>query len=270
MKLIYTELALMAILVLLTIVSPSAGFAVDRMILKEEVLPGQKLNYEINVSSSDDEPIQNMSAEIHGWALNEDGINIELSSENDPRDFTARSFLTAEPHNFVLEPGKVHKLLLTGTVPDNISPGGKYALLTVKTVPMSAEGNQIMVSTAYQILIMLTIKGNDLIKTGEITDFSASLINETIAVGLLFKNTGNIHYKPLVEAILKGESGKILAKFGPELTTTGSILPTNLRRYNISLEPDRSLSSGKYTVEGKVTLEDGTLLDSKTTELKIP
>lgn len=269
MNLTDAKLGLMAILVLLVIIPLSSGFMVDRMEFKEQISPGQKLIYEINVSNRAEDPIQNITANVFGWVMTEDAAYVELSPEDDTGDFTARSFLSVEPKSFVLKPGGREKLLITGTVPEDISPGTKYALVTIKTVPTAQEGNVVLVSTAYQVLVILTVKDTDLIKTGEITDLSASMINETVGVDLLFKNTGNTHYKSLVEAVLKSENGNELGKFGPEMTRPESILPSNLRRFNISLAPGESLSPGKYTVEAKVTLEDGTLLDSKETEFEI-
>lgn len=260
---------LMAIFVLSVIIPLSSGFLIDSMEFKGDVSPGQKLIHEINVSSGVGDPIQNLTANIYGWAMTEDGAYIELSPEDDKGDSTARPFLSIEPKSFVLVPGKVERLNITGTVPNDVSPGTKYALVTIKTVPMPEEGNVVLISTAYQVLVILNIKGTDLIKTGEITDLSASMINQNVTVDLLFKNTGNTHYKPLVEAILKNENGKELAKFGPERTRPESVLPSNLRRFNVSLVSEEDLSPGKYTVEGKVSLEDGTVLDSKETEFEI-
>ena len=87
-------------------------------------------------------------------------------------------------------------------------------------------------------------------------------------MSLLFENTGNVHYKPLLGAVLKGEDGRVLKEVEP--TQVGkSILPTISRLFLVDLGSKGNLSPGKYTVEGRVNLEDGTLLDSKEMEFEV-
>jgi len=189
--------------------------------------------------------------------------------ENDTGPFTARPFLSVEPKNFVVVPGERKKLLLTATVPEDAAPGGKYALVAIKTAPEAAAGGNVMVSTAIQVSVLLTVNGTELTQTGNITGLTASRgENDSVAVDIIFENTGNVHYKPFVEATLKSENGDILANEEPK-QITGSILPTNSRLCKVDLVPKTSLPSGTYTVGAKVTKEDGTVLDSKETILTV-
>jgi hypothetical protein len=68
---------------------------------------------------------------------------------------------------------------------------------------------------------------------------------------------------------LKDQSGQVLSQGEVNFNDSSTILPTNSYLFEMNLIPEGGLSPGKYTVEGKVTLEDGTVLDSKETEFKI-
>ncbi|MDD4652616.1 MAG: hypothetical protein PHQ34_10335, partial [Methanothrix sp.] len=209
------KFTLASFLVLLILVSPSVGFGVGGVIFVEDISPGQKIVHEITVINDENKTIENMTAKIYGYAKSLDGTSVEIPQENDTSSFTARPFLSVEPKVFDLVPGERKTLLLTGTVPEDAGPGGKYALVVIKTAP-KAKSATISVSTAIQVLVMLTVNGTDLARTGNITDLTASRDdNGNVAAGITFENTGNVHYKPLVEAALKSENGEILASEGP-------------------------------------------------------
>ena len=266
MKIKYTKFAFVAFLAISMLIPLSMGFGIDGVTFIKEVSPGQELVHNITVSNDVNASTLNMTAEVYGFARNLGGVNIALSPENDTGTYTARPFLSVEPKSFQLGPGERKTLHLTGTVPEDIGPGGKYALVVINTEPKITNG--ISISTAIQADVMLFVKGTEPIQTGEITDLSASKSDEGVTVNLICKNTGNIYYKPLVGALLKSENGDILANEEPKQIDS-SILPTNLRLCKVNLVPKTSLAPGTYTVEAKVTKEDGTLLDSKETTFTV-
>lgn len=261
MNRIYIKSVFLAFLALLVIAPTSMGFGVSGAVFKGDVSPGQELVHEISVSNDVDSAPQNMVAEVYGFAMNENGANVELSPGDDTGPYSARSFLSVEPNSFVLEPGERKTLLLTGTVPEDVGSGGRYALVSIKTMPKGGGGN-IRVSTAIQVLVLLTIKDSELVQTGEITDLVASKSDEGVAVDLIFENSGNVHYRPFVGVVLKNEDGEVLAEEMPAQISS-SILPTNSRLVKMTLVPKADLDPGIYTVEATVSLEDGTLLDSE-------
>jgi hypothetical protein len=266
MNLAEIKFALVALLSILVLVPSSAAFGVSGVVFREEVSPGQELVHEITVSSKEDDSPQEMMAELYGFAMSEGGVYKELSPEEDTGPYSARPFLSIEPKSFTLEPGKAVKLLLTGTVPEDVGSGGRYAIVTITTAP--EEGGNVMVSTAIQVLVLLTIKDSELELTGEISDLVASMADGNVSVDLLFENTGNVHYKPLVGAVLLDEAGEIVAQ--QELKEEGtSILPTNSRLVKMALVPDAVLEPGTYTVEATVALDDGTVLATEDTTVEV-
>lgn len=272
MNLIDTKFVFAATLVLSMLIPPSAGFGISGAIFDEEVSPGQRIVHEINVSSQADESPLNMTAEIYGFARTLDGTNIELSPEKDVGPFTARPFLSIEPKRFHLEPGERKTLNLTGTVPEDVGSGGRYAIVAIKTAPEAlsdSNRNSISISTAIEAIVLLTIKDSELLQTGNITNLEASKGNESVTVDITFENTGNIHYKPFIEAVLKNDKGVVLVQREIDLEKTGTLLPANSRLYRIELVPETSLDPGTYTIEAKAFKNDGAVLDSKETTIKV-
>jgi len=138
-----TKYAFSAFLALSMIIPISTGFAISGALFSEVVSPSQKLVHEITVLNNGENATPlNMTAEIYGFAKSLEGVNIELSPENDTGLFTARPFSDVEPKSFHLEPGERKTLLLTGIVPQDVGSGGKYALVTIKTAPHNISAPQ--------------------------------------------------------------------------------------------------------------------------------
>lgn len=257
---------LMALLALSMAVSPTAAFSVSGAAYIATVSPGQDIVHEMTISIKDDESPKNLTAQLYGFAMNERAANIELMPEEDTGPYSARPFLSVEPKSFTVEAGVPQKVLLTGTVPEDVGSGGRYAMVTIKSEP-DDRGN-IAIRTAIQVLILLTIKDTELAKTGEIYDLTTSMADENVSVGLLFENTGNIHYRPFVGAVLKGEDGETVAEVEATQIPT-SILPANSRLVQMTLAPEAPLSPGTYTVMATVALDDGTVLAAEETTVEV-
>lgn len=120
------------------------------------------------------------------------------------------------------------------------------------------------------VLVLLKITGTELLKTGEITslELQKPVTAEHQNVSLIFKNTGNYHYKARAKAVLMDDKGEIIANASTPLSFS-SILPTMLREFKIPLIPGRKLSLGKYSINASVSLGDETVLATKEIDFKI-
>ena len=136
------KILFLAVFAFSAIVSPSSAFSVDGAIFSEEVSPGQEIVHEMIVSAGEDELLPNMTAEVVGFAMTEDGANIELLPEDDTELFSARPFLSVEPTSFDLKSGERRSLNLTGTVPEHVGEGERHALITTKAA--SQESAQVI------------------------------------------------------------------------------------------------------------------------------
>jgi hypothetical protein len=256
-----------ALLLLSMFLPTSDGIALSGAIFNGEVLPGQELVHEMEVSIEKDASPLNMTAKVFGFAMDSRGSNIQLRPDEDNGSYSAREFLTVTPEKFQLEPGVPQKVLVKAMFPEDIGAGGRYALVVLTSVSPKTE-RLVKIESAIQVPVLLKIAGSEIIETGEITDLAASKSDKGIMADLTFKNTGNYHYKPTINCQLKTENDDILASVGPT-ESLNSILPTGSWLSRMELIPDSELKHGNYTIEASVSKEDGTILDEKKTFIKV-
>lgn len=242
------------------------AFGITGAIISQEVSPGQQLDREIIVGNGENDSTQSMTAEVFGYATNIRGANIALQPEDDVGPYTARPFLSIEPENFTLKPGEQKILHLRGTVPDDVRSGGLYASVVILPAPKAVTKNNVNVITGIMSLVMLTIKDSDLVKTGEIENISVLNQEDGVAVEFVFKNNGNVEYKPKVTVNLIDDKGKVLLTEGP---VEDRILPTCSRLFNFKITPATKLDPGDYNIKIDATLEDGSVLDNAEAAFKI-
>jgi hypothetical protein len=260
------KFAATALLFWMILISTSTGFTISGAVFINTVSPGQELVHEVTLSADQNDTPLNMTAEVYGFAISENGANVQLLPEKDTGRYSARQFLRVSPKSFQLLPGGTQKVLITGTVPEDVGSGGRYALVTIKTAPIG-EGN-VAVSTAVQVPVLLKIADSDFAFTGKIASLDALKADRNISLNLEFENTGNVHYTPFVGAVLKSTDGRVLAEVDPEQLSQ-IILPNDLRLCKIDLIPEAELAPGTYRISASVTMKDGTVLDSKETQIDI-
>lgn len=117
------------------------------------------------------------------------------------------------------------------TVPKDAEPGGHYAAVFAKSVPIKGKGqNTISISGRVGTLILVTVPGA-IVQTGKIIDYTGPKFVNSGPIDFLlrFKNTGTVHYQP------KGTI-KISSMFKKEVKTLSLephfVLPKSVRKYN--------------------------------------
>jgi hypothetical protein len=265
---LFAELALF----LLLLVPASSGLGVEGVIFEAEAAPGQHVNHDMTVSLRENEAPMDLQVDIQDWSQTLEGGNQELE-EGETSSCSAKGFLKASPASFHLEPGGSQKVLVEGDIPQDVGPGGRYALISIHSLPTveeddSSEGN-VGVAVAINSLVRLTISGTELLREGEITDLRiedpSSCGHQNIS--LIFKNTGNYHYKACAKAALKDEEGNLLANSSSPLSS--NMIPSASRIFFVSLSLEKELLPGTYYISAIVEQEDGSVLAAKEMETKI-
>ena len=138
----------------------------------------------------------------------------------------------------------------------------------VKVLGMPGKNMTIGIALAINGPVLLTISGSKVDLSGEITNLNTSdpFSNNQKNISLVLKNTGNIHYKALVQATLKDEKGEILANSTSPLSFS-SLIPTHSTQFNLVLRSNTTLDSGNYSICATAMLEDGTILATKEASL---
>lgn len=272
-----TSSGLLALLVSLAIcglfISPAiASLSVTGSIFRAEAALGEHVSHEINVSLSPDEPAPvNMSADLMDWYQYPSGLSVGIKDNPDIAPYSARGFLSVSPSNFTISPGSYQKVKIEGDMP--AGDGCRYAVVFVHIVPRAEkEDAGIAISFGMNNLVLLTIKGSKIVKKGEIENLSAiePVSTSRQNLTLIFKNTGNYHFKINASAILKDEKGNISATASAASSDIQEpVVPTARRKIGLSFAPESELSPGNYTVLAEVTLADGTVLATREAGLEI-
>lgn len=251
-------------------VSPGAArLSASGVLFEGDAPPTGHLSHDLVMSLSSDEtsPL-NLTVNVLDWYQDPSGANIGVK-ENPPMEaFSAKKILSISPTNFSIRPGASQIIKIEGDMP--AGDGGRYAIVTVKTVPNAGKGAQgVAISVGMYAPVVLTISGSKLIKTGEIDNLT---LQEPISpkqqnISMAFKNTGNYHYPVNASVTLRDGKGSVLAT--ASTTTRGSIIPTAIRTIKISTVPKSALKPGAYTAEVNVKLKDGPLLATKKTQFEV-
>jgi hypothetical protein len=249
-------------------VCASPGLGVSKTIVKANVIPGETKGFTFTVSSSAGDPSMDIMIEVMGLGQGLDGAYQELTEADDRGPYSARSFVSVTPDGFQLEPGGSQEVAVSIDVPDNVGAGGRYAVLYTHSTP-AGQGN-VGIASAIGTIIVLTVSDTELTEAGSITDLNVAEVasGEPLDITAILKNTGNYHYKAQAKATLKDESGAELGIASTPITGS-SIVPNYSYEFKASLVTDQKLKSGTYYVDLEVTLEDGTVLDSKTESFEI-
>lgn len=257
--------AILCALVAISAMPALAGLGTTVPSIEANITAGTLFSKNITIYTEEGDSPMDLAADVDGVNQSLDGVPYAVLNNKDMNKYSATPFLKILPTKFHLGNGTRRVLELRGIVPKDVGEGGRYALLQIHSAPLG--NGTVGVALAIEIPIKLSITGTNYIRTGNITDLKIAepiSANKTVAL-LKFKNTGNYHYRALTEAVLKDQSGAILANQTSRLGI-GNIIPQATISSNVALTPAKNLGPGKYTLEAMVVSDKGDILDSKKIE----
>jgi hypothetical protein len=204
--------------------------------------------------------------EVLGYGSTEENSALSLLPEQDTSPYSARSFIKPAQTTIHCEPGKIQKATITVTIPNDIKPGGYYAILRFSTAP-SGSGS-VGVVQAIVLPMKFTVTGGLLIHTGEITQLTTNEATSGYPVEIytVFKNTGNHHFMIKSTTEVYDQSEKLIATIYDNAL---SPVPGGVKRIKVNLVPEQDLPLGTYSIKSTFKLEDGTLLDEATGSFEV-
>jgi len=259
-----TTAILVAGLVLPFVFTPLAlanpGLRVSGAKLIADVAPGQTITHTMTISIMDADPPLDMLVQVTGFGQSLEGAPQVLEASEDTSPFSTRSFITLDTTSFHLDPGDSQQVTATISIPQDVSAGGRYALIDIRSQPIGEGG--VGVVTAIAVPIALTIKGSELIHEGRITEVSTSdaISGQPVDIFTTLENTGNHHFKIKGEVTVSDAAGETLDTIYTSLTSS-SVVPTLSAQLKATYIPQGELPLGVYSVKSRVMLEDGTILD---------
>lgn len=252
-------------LVALALLVPSAvaadrGLTVEGAILFREVSPGQTVTHSMTVSIGAGHAATEITVRAAHFSHSLTGTYQLLETAGNAA-LTAFPFITLDKESFYLEPGGSEVVTATIQVPQDVGAGSRYALINIRT---GATGDgAVGTISAVNVPIGLTVKDTLLHRQGEIIALTLEPAGgQALDIAIIFRNTGNHHYR------IKGEI--VISRFrGQTLTTiavpriSGSTVPDNERQLKAKYSPEEALAEGVYIVKFSVMLEDDTVVDEK-------
>ena len=210
-----------------------------------------------------------IAVDVMGFGCSLSGAPQGLAPEQDTGPYSARGFITVNQSSFQLKPGKSQDIIATIAVPADVGAGGRFAIIYIHQ-QTPAGGTGAGSTSSFNVPVLLTVKGSALTRTGKITGLSTGAVTsgQPIAITTDFQNTGNIYFKITGQVTVKDANGQTVAALAIPLTPS-SIIPGAIREIVTNFTATTTLAAGTYTVDCKVTLEDGTLLDESTGTFQI-
>ncbi|MDD1682496.1 MAG: hypothetical protein LUO98_01560 [Methanoregula sp.] len=257
---------LVALCLLLVLPAGVSAISVTGSKYLDSIKPGGTDTHTMTVSIGAGEDPTEIQAEVYGFGQNMDQGYSALNPADDTNPYSARSIITLDNSSLHLEPGVAQSIHAKISVPANAGPGGRYALIYIHALP----GKGKSFTTAVLVPVLITIAGTTPTMTGSITDLSVGTVTvgQPITVITTLKNTGNYHYYHTVNTIaVRDEGGNLVGNFSTR-PSVYAIIPGNTVRYTATPKL-QDLPVGTYTVNSKVLLESGTVLDEKTTTFSI-
>lgn len=241
----------------------SAGLRVSGAKVLDSVSPGEVQTYIMNVGNTTDEPMD-ITVAVMGLGNLITGPTQALAVEDDLSPYTARTFITATPTSFHLEPGQSQDVTVTVNVPSDVGDGGRYADVFIHTAPSG--GGQIGVAVAVGAQVLLTIQGSNIIITGDILsiDIPQAISEQLLEATVTLKNTGNYHYKLNCNGVVwNGDRSRMVGVSWPT-DSVYNLIPTFTREIVVPLNISQELTPGTYFLDIEAYTEDGILLDTGT------
>ncbi len=126
--------------------------------------------------------------------------------------------LAPSDRKFILSPGEKRKINLKVDVlqAQQIKPSGAaYGVLLFSSRPLENRGKTLLNITRVGVAMLIALPGEKIVK-GEITQvyFAQAGAGEEISYILKLKNSGNVHFTPLIgEVVIKSNKGKEEGRF---------------------------------------------------------
>jgi hypothetical protein len=187
--------------------------------------------------------------------------------EDDLSPYSARTFVTASPTSFHLDPGQSQNVNVTISVPGNVGDGGRYAVVYIRTIP---SGTGVVFAPAVAVPIMLTIQGSNLITTGHISSLNLSTpqSEQLFSIAATVNNTGNYHYKLSLTGNVTDNLGQVVGTAW-QTDSIYNLIPTFAQQVDVPFNISQELAPGVYTAQVDAYTTDGVFLDSATIEFAL-
>ena len=249
-------------------VQQSAGAGtlnVSPTIISLSVQPGGTASADLTLRA---DILETVRLEADGLGQAADGSFQFLPAEKDASSYSARTMLSVSPSgSFEMQAGSSQKITVTVRVPGNAGNGTRYAILRITGTPGTGDSN-VGIGVQLGVPALINLTNTTATRSGSLDGLAISgTAGQPIIVDGAIKNTGDSHFGAAPNQVTSSATlldGKGAAITSGRTTLDGnSVVPTFSRSFSITMPTARGLSAGRYRVEVKAILQDGTVLDQK-------
>lgn len=178
--------------------------------------------------------------------------SIMLEDSAEPLATSIKSWVSAKP-SFRLAAGEATTIRTVVSVPASAEPGGHYGVVRFAGHEKESDKGNVGLIASAGTLLLVSVKGDakealDLVSFEATKDGNAGISFESGPITFVsrFKNTGNVHVKPIGQIEVKDTLGNAVATL-PVNDAKGNVLPDSTRRFESTL--DKSWLFGHYTAD---------------------
>lgn len=234
----------------ISIVYAGVSLTVNPTVLEYNVNPGGTSTQNINIINSEGQK-QQIKIEVFDGEINGDTI-MALTTNSTNTGFQ----LSPSPQTFVLDKGESKDIEVKLISSSKTSPGGYYKVLSITASDLSgneqvnvqegAVGASQKINSSFAVPVLVAVKGK-VIDTGQIVKFETDqkqYKSGPVKFNLVFKNTGNIHYKPTGKIVIYKDGQKM-----GEVTLDSKNVLANSERTLSATWDKKFISMGSYKAQ---------------------
>lgn len=211
----------------------SLSLSITPPLVELSIGPGEFWASSLKVLNPNDFPLTVYGSVVDFRATGTDGRGVFVPGSA-ARENSLSSWTSVQEEPVDIAPGGSADLNFEVRIPEIADAGGHYAAILVGTRPVEDEdsGSHISVSSFVSSLLFVRIEG-DVHEDGFITSFHSEKewLNEPETnFTLSFKNTGNVHVRPVGEIAIETIRGREIVKLPfNDSDNYGSVLPEGVR-----------------------------------------
>jgi len=240
--------------------------------MEPNVKPGEQADFVIRVNNPTSNLIENNVYAKDFRSNGETGQPSFYTSTDENDKYAISKWITFNQSKIALAPGQIVEFKFTLSVPKDAEPGGHYGAVFFADAPPDIESgtSQVALSSMIGTLILAKVPG-DVVESGLVQDFTSDqflYLKNKVALDLRLTNTGNVHFKPSGEILIKNIFGSVVEQVSLN-KENGNVLPSSTRKFSTNWDSKKFLF-GRFTAEAKILYGDNKTLSSKTSFWIIP
>lgn len=206
-------------------VKAKSGFTIIPAKISLTIDKGQEKESLINVTNAGDSPI-GVLIDVQDFVPMANTTNFNFVSKA-PGITSLVDWITINKKTFELKTGESKDVHFIVKVPEDASPGSRFAVIFFATGASPGEGGQLNVSARVGSLVFLTVPG-DFRQTGEVSNFRTAKFFQKGPVSFKFDflNTGTVFFEPKGAITITNIFNK---KVGEVPVEGNVVLPTGMR-----------------------------------------